>query len=307
MLNTATKSYVVLAVDDSPEALGLISRILEPAGMTTLVALDGNQALNIAKKMQPDIVLMDALMPNIDGFDTCLELKKIPELKNVPVIFMTGLSDTESILKGFDAGGIDFLTKPIEPQELVVRMNTHLALARTAMEAQFALDHAGQNVFALQKQGTISWSTPQVEKMLEELEQETRKAFISSLTEWIARSPTKDNKTRFSAQDNEQNTELVAVYIGISDGGDHLIRLINEQNLDERAILKDNFPVTPREADVFVWIAKGKTNREIAQILEMSPRTVNKHLEQLFRKLGVENRTAAATMAMQCLQKNQLF
>lgn len=302
MLNPEARSNVVLAVDDSPEALGLISRILEPAGMTTLVALDGNQAINIATKMSPDIILMDALMPNIDGFETCTKLKLIPELKNVPVIFMTGLSDTDSILKGFNSGGIDFLTKPIEPQELVVRMKTHLSLARAAVDAQLALDHAGQNVLALHSTSGVTWSTPQVEKIFEHLEQsDSKHTFLSSLQEWVSRAPQKDNKNRFVTEDDE----LVSVYIGLTDSGDHLIRLVNEKAVDERAILKANFPVTPRESDVFVWLAKGKTNREIAQILEMSPRTVNKHLEQLFRKLGVENRTAAAAMAMHCLQKNK--
>lgn len=304
MDKTASKPNVVLAVDDSPEALGLISRILEPAGMTTLVALDGAQAVNIAVKMHPDIILMDALMPNLDGFETCLRLKQVPELKNIPVIFMTGLSDTESILKGFDAGGIDFLTKPIEPQELVVRMHTHLAVARTAMDAQLALDHAGQNVLALRQPAYISWSTPQVEKLIEKLEGTGQKdAFLTSLDDWLARSPEKDNKTRFS---NDQ-ISLTSVYIGRSESGDHLIRILSEMDVDEHLILKNNFDITPRESDVFVWLAKGKTNREIAQILSMSPRTVNKHLEQLFRKLGVENRTAAATMALQCLQKHRVI
>lgn len=303
MINGGTPSNVVLAVDDSPEALGLISRILEPAGMTTLVALDGHQAINIASKMQPDIILMDALMPNIDGFETCKKLKLQPELKNVPVIFMTGLSDTESIVKGFDAGGIDFLTKPIEPKELVVRMKTHLTMARTAMDAQLALDHAGQNVIAMRINCGVAWSTPQVGKILERLETNGIKdELISSLNSWLKRNPVKDNKTRFAST----GEDLSAIYIGMSEGGDHLLRLVSNSELNECAILKAYFSITTRESDVFLWLARGKTNRDIAQILEMSPRTVNKHLEQLFKKLNVENRTAAAGLAMQCLQKNHL-
>ena len=304
MTVNTNKPYVVLAVDDSPESLGLISRILEPSGMTTLVALDGNQAINIARKMQPDIILMDAIMPNIDGFETCVQLKKIPELKNVPVIFMTGLSDTESIVKGFNAGGIDFLTKPIEPQELVVRMKTHLHLARTAIDAQLALDHAGQNVMAIRIKNGIVWSTPQVDKIISRLSDKGIKtALLESLYEWLSRRPEPDNKTHFTADGEDLNI----VYIGLSDGGDHLVRLLSNGGVNECSILKVTFSITNRESDVFLWLARGKTNREIAQILEMSPRTVNKHLEQLFKKLGVENRTAAAGLAMQCLQKHNLI
>lgn len=304
MSNSFTKANVVLAVDDSPEALGLISRILEPEDMTTLVALDGIQAINIASKMQPDIILLDALMPNLDGFETCKRLKEVPEVKNVPVIFMTGLSDTDSILKGFDAGGIDFLTKPIEPKELIVRMRTHLALARAAKDAQLALDYAGQNVLAMGGNGSLVWSTPQVEKILDTMHRENRRDdLIDSLKTWIQHTPNKGDKTQFSSSEDD----LSAIYIGSSDRGDHLIRLISNRDVNQAKVLKESFPITVRESDVFLWIARGKTNREIAQILEMSPRTVNKHLEQLFKKINVENRTAAAGIAMQCLQKNNLL
>ncbi|WP_370980630.1 response regulator [Agaribacterium sp. ZY112] len=304
MNRTSTNTNVVLAVDDSPEALGLISRILEPAEMTTLVALDGNQALSIAEKMQPDIILLDALMPTIDGFQTCLNIKAIPALQNTPIIFMTGLSDTDSIVRGFDVGGTDFLTKPIKPQELIARIKTHLTLARAAKDAQSALDHAGQNVLALDAQRGVSWSTPEAGKIINQLDQAALLSkLLDSLQTWLKRSPDKGNKNHFKSSEHS----YVAVYIGLSRSGDHLIRLVDENDLDERTVLLKNFPITPREADVFMWLARGKANRDIALILDMSPRTVNKHLEQLFRKLNVENRTAAAGLAMNCLQKIQLL
>ena len=304
MPKSSTRPSVVLAVDDSPDALGLISRILEAENMTTLVALDGHQAINIASKMQPDIILLDALMPNIDGFETCKRLKAIADVKNVPVIFMTGLSDTDSVVKGFEAGGIDFLTKPIEPKELLVRMKTHLTIARANSDAQQALDYAGQNIIALDSIGNYAWSTPQVEKLLEKFEDTAVKhELLDELRSWLDHLPKKGNKMQFSTADDD----LSAVYIGLSEGGDHLIRLVSNVDVNQSTVLKDSFNITVRESDVFLWIARGKTNREIAQILEMSPRTVNKHLEQLFKKINVENRTAAAGLAIQCLQQNNLL
>jgi DNA-binding CsgD family transcriptional regulator len=89
-------------------------------------------------------------------------------------------------------------------------------------------------------------------------------------------------------------------------GDEYLLRLVNDDQPDERDLLKQHFAVASREAEVLLWVAKGKTNREIAQILELSPRTVNKHLEQLFKKIGVENRTSAATLAVAAWQKSRI-
>jgi PleD family two-component response regulator len=102
---------IVLVVDDSPETLRLLTDALEEAGMTVLVARAGEHALSIVEKVVPDVVLMDALMPGTDGFATCRKLKQNRALAHVPIIFMTGLSDTEHIIKGLEAGGVDYITK----------------------------------------------------------------------------------------------------------------------------------------------------------------------------------------------------
>ena len=300
MADSIENKGVVLVVDDSPETLGMLNQALEKSGMTTLVALEGKQAINIAMKMQPDIILLDAIMPNMDGFETCTKIKTLHELKNIPVIFMTGLSDTENIVKGFEVGGVDYLTKPINPQELIARMNVHLHNARTTASAQLALDSAGQNVFAVNSNGEKIWATPQVEQILKRItSQDLLPIFTEELKTWISHAPTEGNKCHFS----NGEIEVTAVYQGLSVSQEHLVRLVNESTLNEDTLLKDSFNTTTRESEVFLWLAKGKTNREIAMILEMSPRTVNKHLEQLFKKLGVDNRTSAAAMAIECLQK----
>uniref|UniRef100_UPI00165FCFBE LuxR C-terminal-related transcriptional regulator n=1 Tax=Teredinibacter waterburyi TaxID=1500538 RepID=UPI00165FCFBE len=217
-----------------------------------------------------------------------------PALRNIPVIFMTGLSDTESIIKGFAAGGVDYLTKPINPQELIARINVHLANARTTLSAQMALDTAGQNIFAVNLQGKKLWSTPTAAKLLATLESEQlTEKFELELKQWLARFPAEGNKLPFAA-DTAAATEYVAIYFGATEQGEHLLKLSTASTLDEASVLKSHFGMTKRESDVFLWLAKGKTNREIAQIIEMSPRTVNKHLEQLFKKLQVDNRTSAA-------------
>ena len=104
MMDTSKSKGIVLVADDSAEALSMLNDALISEGYTIFVAMDGVQAISIANRMPPDIVIMDAVMPNMDGFEACRQLKKNNELSDIPVIFMTGLSDTEHVVKGLEAG-----------------------------------------------------------------------------------------------------------------------------------------------------------------------------------------------------------
>ena len=200
--------HVVLIVDDVPENLAVLSDALDEAGHTVLVATDGASALERLMLVMPDLILLDAVMPGIDGFETCRRMKLMDSARDVPVVFMTGLTETEHVVRGFEVGGIDYVTKPIRPAEVLARISTHVRNARMLTEARHTRDAAP-----------------------------------------------------------------AAVSADLS-----------------------HYQLTPREMDVLAWIARGKTNRDIAEILGMSPRTVNKHLEHIFVKLGVETRAAAAAL-----------
>src|SRR3954467_15012958 len=157
---------IVLVVDDSPETLRMLTDAIEDAGMTVLVAREGEYALSIIERVLPDIILMDALMPGTDGFETCRRLKQNKALAHVPVIFMTGLSDTEHIIQGLEAGGVDYITKPIVPGELLARIRVHLANARIAHSARLALDVFDRFLLAANQAGQVRWCTPQAGKLL---------------------------------------------------------------------------------------------------------------------------------------------
>ncbi len=287
---------LVLVVDDSPETVGLLNDILEGAGMTTLVALEGEQAINIARKMMPDIILLDAMMPGLDGFEVCKRMKADNELKSTPIIFMTGLKDSESIVRGFESGGVDYVTKPIAAAELIARVRVHLANARLTMSARSALDVAGQYMFAVSPQGDILWTTPQVNQLLEAANaegwMETR--ISQEIGGWLKHKP----NAGASLNLNAPRYPLRVVLLGQDRGDQLLLRLVDAEKPDETVLLKSAFAITSRESEVLLWVAKGKTNREIGLILGTSPRTVNKHLEQIYKKLSVENRTAAAAKAL---------
>ena len=303
MIPNENKSDVVLVVDDSAETLGMLSQVLDEEGLTVLIALDGEQAINIAGKMTPDIVLLDAIMPNIDGFETCRRMKQDANLKNTPIIFMTGLSDTEHIVMGLEAGGVDYIAKPINPQELVARMRVHLSNARMTQSARMALDTAGQNIFTTDSSGQMLWATPQVFALFEAALVDSKwldSILAPLLRAWLSRQPEQGRKLPLDAP----LKKLQCKDPGEINTNEHLFRVFEEDGGTDEDALKKAFVLTDREAEVLLWIANGKTNREIAQILEMSPRTVNKHLEQVFRKLGVENRTAAASVAIRLLSES---
>src|SRR5258706_7176957 len=166
MTTESKKRAVALVIDDSPETLRLLTDALDGAGMTVMVAMDGAAAMRIVDQITPDIVLLDAVMPGMDGFETCRRLKRDAGLSNVPVIFMTGLAETEHIVRGLEAGGVDYVTKPIVIEEMLARIRVHLANARLTQSARAALDVSGRFLLAVNRLGTIMWATPQAQKLL---------------------------------------------------------------------------------------------------------------------------------------------
>lgn len=297
------ESDIVLVVDDSPEALGLLNEALENAGYTVLIALEGKQAITITNKITPDIILLDAIMPNMDGFETCKAIKANKQLAKIPIIFMTGLSDTDSIIKGLEAGGVDYLHKPIKPDELIARMKVHLNNARLTGSAQSALDSTGQQLFSINNQGEVLWATPLTQELFElaQIDQAWRDKHLNSqLKHWLRHNPAIGHTVTLENTSHPLKVRLV----DDAQPNEILLKLINLQGPSETENLQKNLQTTERESDVLYWIAKGKTNKEIGEILSMSPRTVNKHLEQIYKKLKVENRTAAAAVAIKILSSD---
>lgn len=126
----------ILIVDDTPANLGVLVETLGAAGYQLMVAEDGEEALAQTEQTQPDLILLDVMMPGIDGFETCRRLKSRPGTRDIPVLFMTALSETADKVKAFAAGGVDYITKPIEHEEAIARVQTHLQLRRLRLELQ---------------------------------------------------------------------------------------------------------------------------------------------------------------------------
>lgn len=284
---------VVLIVDDVPTSLGALVNELEAEGYTVLVAADGAAALERLELVTPDAILLDALMPGLDGFETCRRIKAQPAWAHVPVIFMTGLSETAHIVAGFAAGGVDYVVKPVRAQEVLARLATHVRNARAARLAREAVDVGGLGVLVVDGHGRIAWHSPQAQRWLAEFFADGGEA--AGVT-WLLGAAA--GEVERSAGDGRT---LLARRLGGVGLGETMWLLRLRAAGDAPASRLATAALTPRETEVLSWIAKGKTNRDVAEILGMSPRTVNKHLEHVFEKLGVETRAAAAALASRAL------
>ena len=162
-------SEIVLIVDDIPENLSLLHDALDESGYTVLVATNGESALQRARQSLPDVVLLDAVMPGMDGFEVARRLKADFVTHHIPIVFMTGLTETEHVVAAFAAGGADYVTKPIRPAEVLARISAHVHNARQMRQARTALDAFGQATVAIRaSDGKLVWQTPLARSLLGE-------------------------------------------------------------------------------------------------------------------------------------------
>ena len=325
-----SRSDVVLIVDDVPDNLSLLHDALDESGYTVLVAMNGESALQRAAQVVPDVVLLDALMPGMDGFEVARRLKAHPATAHIPIIFMTGLTDTEHVVAAFQAGGVDYVTKPIRPPEVLARIAVHVRGAREgsqqkqqATQARNALDAFGHATMAIHfvadaptgpagPAGTEPptavpvrsvWQTPLARRLMHDYFGAAPGQVPAPVLDWLhaeSNAGSAGRTPRTLAIDRAAGSETRQLVFALQQrtGDDDLLIVMRE--VSDAAVvgaMLQAFKLTLREAEVLYWVAKGKTNRDIGDILGSSPATVKKHLERVYVKLGVETRTAAAAVA----------
>ncbi len=301
-IDPAATPPTILIVDDTPESLRFVTRALEAAGMTVLVANDGAAALQSLDIAVPDLVIMDAMMPVMDGFEATRRIKAQPRFAALPVIFMTGLTETEHVVRGLEAGGVDYVTKPIVIAELLARVRVHLGNARLTRGAQAALDDSGRPLLAIDRSGTVLWTTPAAAIVLAQIMPGAmRPSLPAALVPALLRLVEQDDGGTVRHDIGAGRIEFTLV--GGGGGDEWRFRLGDIPERAEERRLAQRHGLTEREAEVLLWISRGKANREISEILGISPRTVNKHLEQVFEKMGIENRASAAAAAVRTLNQ----
>lgn len=295
---------IVLIVDDDPDAREMLRAVAAAHGLAPRMAADGMEALESIGAAMPDLILLDAVMPGMDGFETCRRIKGVEGAAHVPVIFMTGLSEPEHVVKGLVAGGVDYVTKPLAIEVLMARVRVHLGNAVKTRGALSALDSLGGRLLAADGQGTIRWATAETQRLLDDLDAEAMGLLRGALARraglaeaGLPRGEGADETLPAGAQ------KFSISYLEPASPNEHLFSIARSFEGMEAERLQQELGMTPREADVLLWTARGKSNKDMSEILNISARTVNKHLDHIFTKLGVENRAAATAVAMRILTK----
>ncbi len=226
---------VILMVDDTPANLGILSELFEQDGYDILVAEDGASGIERAAFAQPDLILLDVLMPNQDGFVTCQQLKENPNTLNIPIIFMTALTDTENKVKGFELGAVDYITKPFQQEEVRARVQLQLNL----LFAQRQLEEQNRK---LQEEIEAHMRTQATVQYLD-AELKTAHAF----GQVIGKSPSLSSILEQITQ--MAGTDCTALIIGETGTGKELIaRAIHQQSpRGEKPLIKVNCAAIPKD------------------------------------------------------------
>lgn len=305
----STNTSTLLIVDDTPDNISVLFDFLTERGFKVLVGENGEAALEALGVEEPDLILLDVMMPGMNGFETCRRIKAMPGGKDVPVFFMTALGEPYDKVRGIEAGAVDYITKPVYPEEVLARIETHLAIRRlqkNLQEQNDRLDAALQRSITAERALTnlldravvivrrtnheILFTTKQARDLIDAHGGNT--AFAS----WL-RDDRKEVinpqggflEIRRTAHSATSDTDLITLCPKGGTVGPELLRPLG---------------LTPRETEILFWIAQGKTNPEIAAILNTQLCTIKKHVVNFLPKLGVETRLAAALRAQDLLQGN---
>jgi len=235
----------VLIVDDNMVNLGLITHALEEANFEIMTAQNGEDGIYKARLGKPDLILLDVMMPQLDGFETCRRLKAELETQEIPVIFMTALSGVEDKIKGFAVGGVDYITKPIQEPELLARVQTHLqiqAQRRQLQQQTLELRQAKELAEAAQRAAESANQAKSIFLANMNHELRTPLSAILGFTELVAHSPA-------LSPDNVERLDIVR------RSGEHLLTLIN-QVLDFSKIEAGRIALQETDFDLFLLLGE---------------------------------------------------
>lgn len=306
--SSITHGKRILIVDDVPDNLAVLFDLLTQRGFRVFAADSGQQAITELQSIAPDLILLDVLMPELDGFRTCERIKADPDFADVPLLFLTALGDTVDKVKGFELGAVDYITKPIRSEEVLARVNAHLDLRSLRLEleqrneeldremqsrlgAEQALERAlDAPVLLLEPTGAVSFRTEAADALL------ARHGGLPAADQrcgWLA------------AEESEvagSNGRLHVKRRPDPGGSGRALFLLVEKPLSGRPQHLTALGLTPREAEILFWIAQGKTSPEVAAIVSAATATVKRHVHHILHKLGVETRFAAALKALEILR-----
>ena len=329
----------ILIVDDNLDKLDFLIEYLHQANFEVLVAQNGQKALERVEYVSPDIILLDVAMPGMDGFETCRHLKVRSEIKDVPIIFLTAASDTVDKITGFELGGVDYIIKPAQVEEVLARVKTHLTIRELQAQLQAQNDLLEERVKERTAELVVTNQHLKAEIEQRKLHQtEKDKLFdvvrqqnehLRTLTTLLLESQQNKHKALAQTLRNqigqkihmlEMNlnlmSEILSVNREISAEVDPVLDVLGqvvsqikveistvEDELNQPIAASQNplLRLTGREREVLQLIAEGKSTSEIADILYISVNTVYSHRQGIMKKLDIHNMSDLIKFALQNL------
>ncbi len=326
---------VVLLVDDTPVNLRLLVEKLGEEQYRIIVAESGESALERVRFEQPDIILLDVLMPGIDGFETCRRLKANSATREIPVLFLSALDDVVDKVQGFQVGGVDYITKPLQVIEVLARLRAHLALRNLQQALQRQNESLEERVVerTAQLYAEIERRTQhevQKHKLLDLLERQSDQ--LRELTGWLL----KENQVRHQKSPQHKREQLIELLqqanrqleitetialthqnaterYQLTTQVDHLRTIIKQFEIElhlafveieqpppaiQKALDDPLLTLSAREREVFQLIVDGKSTSQIAALLYLSEITVRGHRSSLLQKLQLDDITALVKFAV---------
>ena len=258
----------ILIVDDIPSNIRLMVSILDEQGYSVSYAQSGEHAINLCKKVHFDLILLDVMMPVMDGFEVCEVLKTMDDTREVPVIFLTAMTDQASILKGFEIGGVDYVTKPFSEKELLVRIRTHLDLKQTrdalASELDFKKKIMTENALFITRRTELGNSIIDDLRMIN---RETHNEYgdkiltaVSKLKNMIKGQEWKEFELRFEEEHSKFRETLTRIHTDL----------------------------TPNEVKLCTFLRLDMSSKEISEITQQSVRALETARSRMRKKLGMK-------------------
>ena len=258
----------ILIVDDIPSNIRLMVSLLDERGYSVSYAQSGPHAIELCKRVSFDLILLDVMMPGIDGFEVCSVLKTMENTKDVPIIFLTARTDQDSILKGFEIGGVDYVTKPFSEKELLVRISTHLDLKHSrdalARELNFKKRIMTENALFITRRNELS------EAIIEDL-----------------RHINKDTRNEYSVTIMSAISKLRNL-IESQEFKEFEIRFENEHNKFKERILSLHPDLSPNEIKLCTFLRLNMSSKEISEITKQSLRALETARSRMRKKLGLK-------------------
>ncbi len=270
-MNTLNNPADIFVVDDNPDMIHLLSKLLSNNGHRVRAAKDSLMALSIAQKKPPELFLLDIEMPEVDGYELCTQFKEYDELKDIPVIFVSAHEHTEDKIRAFEAGGVDYICKPIQAEELMSRVNNHVELYRLRHKLQLEVEEKTKELAE-----TLTALRVLMTQQRQDSEQ-TEKNILRNINQLV-----------IPFVERLQKTQLNENQINLADMIMSNLKQVADSLIDNQDLLE--LKLTPVEIQVANLIKEGKQTKEIASLLNLSDLTISTHRKNIRRKLNIKDR-----------------